>query len=152
MWVRKHLTVLDILADILLASAYAALAISASPDAVLYSSEAALSQRLIISAWTSGLILNVFVTGAIAGRLWWMARTMASLTVIPTNRFASSIYIVVESGAIPVVTGAIVLAFCVSNDLATFSVVDVASQLTVRVHLSFLCFRTRDPRLHFGRD
>ncbi|KAF8554857.1 hypothetical protein OG21DRAFT_1496686 [Imleria badia] len=86
--------------------------------------------RLTISAWTSGLTLNVSVTGAIVGRLWWMTQTMASLSATSTNRFASSIYIVVESGAIPAVTAVAVLALSVTNSLAVFSVVDVASQLT----------------------
>ncbi|KAG6369087.1 hypothetical protein JVT61DRAFT_1503 [Boletus reticuloceps] len=47
-----------------------------------------------------GFTLNVSVTLAIAGRLWWTSRTIASLTGTSINRFASSIYLIVESGAI----------------------------------------------------
>ena len=43
------------------------------------------------------ITLNVSVTMAIAGRLWWMGRTTSSLT---SRRYAFLIYVTVECGAI----------------------------------------------------
>ncbi|KAF8554862.1 hypothetical protein OG21DRAFT_1011122 [Imleria badia] len=126
------------------ASAYAISAISMLPNAGLYGTVG----TLIISTWVSGLILNVSVTGAIAGRLWWMGRTIASLTATSTNRFASSIYIVIESGAINVVTGTAMFALTISNSPAASSAVDVASQLTALAPLLIVVQVAQADRCH----
>lgn len=120
--------VLHILSDIL-GSAYAASAVSVLPNNGLYGS---VTKSLIISAWAFGFALNVFVTGAIVTRLLRMGRTMTSLTAISTNRFATTIYIVVESGAISAVTNVVVLALFASNSPVALSGMDVAAQLIVR--------------------
>ena len=95
---------------------------------------------LLITAWVLDLILNVSITVAIAGRLWWMDRTMAALTATRTNRYASSIYLAVESGAISTVTHTVLLALYASRNLTVYTGLDVASQLVVCVHQpSFSC-------------
>ncbi|KAF8547539.1 hypothetical protein OG21DRAFT_1517252 [Imleria badia] len=125
--------------------AYAASAVSTLPNNGLYGSA---TTSLIISAWAFGFVLNLSVTGAIVTRLWRMGRTMASLTAIPTNRFASSIYIVVESGAISAVTNAVVLALFASNSPAALSGMDVAAQLIVLTPLLIMVQAGRTSRDH----
>ncbi|KAI9573383.1 hypothetical protein HD554DRAFT_2264339 [Boletus coccyginus] len=84
---------------------------------------------LAISAWVLNITLNVFVTMAIAGRLWWMGRTTASLTSTQTNRFALSIYVVAESGAIFAGADIIALVLYALNSPGFLIGVDIASQL-----------------------
>ena len=109
------------LADVVLGAAY----VSALPN------DGSVSTPLIISAWAVGFTLNVFVTGAIVARFWRMGRTIASLTATSTNRFASSIYLVVESGAIVAVAGVGVIVLFALNSPASLSGLDVACQLVV---------------------
>ena len=82
--------------------------------------------------------LNISVTVAIATRLWWMGRTTASLTATDThtNRFASSIYIIIESGAITLVCDAVLLALFTSNNPLFSAALGVIAQLAVCVALS----------------
>ena len=84
--------------------------------------------------------LNVSVTVAIAGRLWWIDRTVASLTATRTNRHVSSIFVVVESGAISAVTTIVIFLLYVTNNPAAVNGLDVAAQLVVCVYSSFLSF------------
>ena len=86
---------------------------------------------LIISTWVLEFTLNTLITGAIVARLWKMGQTIASLTGTSTNRFASSIYLMVESGSIVVVPAVSVLVLFASNSPAAQSAVDVACQLVV---------------------
>ena len=130
MLVRELPVVFDMLADILLGSAYAASAVPNDGSSVMSS--------LILSAWVFGFTLNVSVTVAIVGRLWWMGRKMASLTITRVNRYASLIYLVVESGAISAVTSTVVVALYANPTALTG--LDIASQLVVCVHSSFLSF------------
>ena len=127
----------DIPTDILLGSAYASSTLSTRPNYGF-----PVSADLLLSAWVIGFILNVSVTLAIAGRLWWMGRTMASLTSTSTG-FVSSIYIVVESGALSAVANTVVLALYA--DPAALTGLDVASQLVVCVRPSFSFFRLLGP-------
>ena len=127
------------LTDTLLGSCYAASAVSALPNNELYGS---VMTSLVISGSVAGFILGVSVTGAIVARLWWMGRTIALLTTTSTNRFASSIYVVVESGAIALVAGAFLFALFASKSPGTLAGFDVDSQLIVRAHLSPLLLRT----------
>ncbi|KAN0088941.1 hypothetical protein V8E55_005998 [Tylopilus felleus] len=89
------------------------------------------SVKLIISAWVFGFIHNVSVTGAIVTRLWWMGRIIASSTGTPTNGFASSIYIIVESGAISLACSIVVLVLFATLSPASFASLDVFAQLAV---------------------
>lgn len=93
---------------------------------------------LVIATWVLDMILNVPATVAIAGRLWWMGRGVASLTATRTNRYASSMYIVVESGAISAVTGTVAIAFFTWSNPASLTAFDVVCQLLVLIHLTFL--------------
>ncbi|KAF8142149.1 hypothetical protein EV363DRAFT_1392524 [Boletus edulis] len=130
--VRELLVVLDMLADILLGSAYASSAVLAYPNVDLYDP---VVSSLVIPAWVSGITLSISVTGAIVARLWWMGQTMASLTATSTNRFASSICIAVESGAISVVINLVVVVLYSLNSPAALTGLDVSSQLAVLTSL-----------------
>ncbi|KAI9573429.1 hypothetical protein HD554DRAFT_2035247 [Boletus coccyginus] len=115
-----------IVANTPLATGYSATAISASPNVGLYDS---VVPGLIISAGVLDTTLNVSVTTAIAGRLWWMGRTTAPLTSTRTNRYTLSIYVVIESGAIFAGANIIALALYVSNKNASSAGFTIASQV-----------------------
>ncbi|KAG6374625.1 hypothetical protein JVT61DRAFT_3988 [Boletus reticuloceps] len=103
-------------------SAYAASIISTSSNRGL-----PVSSYLLVSAWAFGFTTNVSVTLAIAGRLWRMGRKFDSLTGTRTNRFASSIYLVVESGAISAVSSTVVLALYANP--AALTGLDISAQV-----------------------
>ncbi|KAF8433275.1 hypothetical protein L210DRAFT_3633200 [Boletus edulis BED1] len=85
----------------------------------------------VISAWVTGSILNVIVSGGIVARLWWIGRTIASLTATSTNRFASSIYMVIESGAITAVCSTAVFALLKLKSPIFLTSLDIITQLIV---------------------
>ncbi|KAI9573449.1 hypothetical protein HD554DRAFT_874696 [Boletus coccyginus] len=105
---------------------YSVTAMSANPNVGQYGS---VVPNLAISAWVLDITLNVSVTMAIAGRLWWMGRMMASLTSTRSNRYAFSIYVVIESGAIFTGTSVVSLVFYVLNNPGVSIGVDITSQL-----------------------
>ncbi|KAI9457156.1 hypothetical protein HD554DRAFT_2302020 [Boletus coccyginus] len=109
-------------------SVCAAAAASALLNIGLYGS---VTTSLVISGSATGFTLNLSVTGAIVARLWWMNRTIALLTTTSTNRFASSIYVVVESGTISLLAGAFLLALLVSKSPSALTGFDADSQLVV---------------------
>ena len=125
------------LADILLGTSYSTMTVAALPNVGLYGSVA---PDLIISAWVLDMTLNFFVTVVIAGRLWWIGRQLASLTGTRTNRYASSIYVVVESGALAAATNIVMFALYASNSPALEAGLNVGPQLAVCVQLLFLSF------------
>jgi hypothetical protein len=137
------------LTGILLGVGYSSEAVSALPNVGLHGS---VVSGLVIATWAFDMILNVSVTVAIAGRLWWMDRTMASLTATLTNRYTSSIYLVVESGAISAVAGTIVIALFAWSNPASLTGFDVVCQLLVWVHLSFLLLRALNYFILAGFD
>ena len=108
------------LADVMLGVAY-----------VSVQEDGSVSTSLIISTWVLEFTLNTFAMGAIVARLWKMGQTIASLTAASTNRFASSIYLMVESGGIVAFAAVSVLALFASSSPATSSGIDVACQLIV---------------------
>ena len=108
------------LADVMLGAAYVSMQKNGS-----------VSTSLIISSWVLEFTLNLFVTGAIVARLWKIGQTIVSLAATSTNRFASSIYLMVESGGIVAVAGVSVLALFASNSPVTLSIVDIVCQLIV---------------------
>ena len=114
--------------------------------------DSSVSTSLIISTWVLGFTFNAFVTGAIVTHLRKMGQTIASLTGTSTNRFASSIYLMVESGGIAAVVGVGVLALFASNSPATSSGLDVVCQLVVWVHPSFLLLRALSCFVSAGID
>ena len=116
----------DKLTDLFLGAAYAA------SNHGVYTS---VTTSFIVSAWALEFTLNVFVTGAIVARLWQMGQTMASLTATPTNRFASSIYLIVESGGIIAIASTVVVALFASSSPASVTGFDVVCQVLVWVHL-----------------
>ena len=125
------------LADILLGTVYTTTALSATPNIGLYGS---VIPDLVIAASVLDMILNVSVTVAIVGRLWWMGRKLASLTDTRTNRNTSAIYVVVESGAIFATANLVILVLYALNSPTLMAGLDVNSQLAVCVLLSFLSF------------
>ena len=86
-----------------------------------------------MTAWILSIVLNVSVTVAIATRLWWIDRTVASLTASRTNRYTSTIFIVIESGAVFAATTISMLALYITNGSASLTGLDIASQLAVCV-------------------
>ncbi|KAI9573422.1 hypothetical protein HD554DRAFT_868842 [Boletus coccyginus] len=84
---------------------------------------------LYISAWVIDIALNVSVTMAIAGRLWWMGRKTDPLTSTRTNLFALHVYATIESGAIFAGANIISLALYISNSPGFLATVSVASQV-----------------------
>ncbi|KAI9457170.1 hypothetical protein HD554DRAFT_2143345 [Boletus coccyginus] len=132
------------------ASAYAASAVlSTLPNEGLYGS---VTTSLMISAWVFSSILDASVTGATVTRLWQMDRTMASLIATPINRFASSIYIIVESGTISVVCSSVVLALFVTDSPGALTGLDVVSQLAALWTLSIIVLVGRTNRYHIPSD
>jgi hypothetical protein len=130
--------VLDTLADIVLGIAYTVSAMSSLPNVGLYGS---VVPDLVIAASVIDMTLNVSVTVAIVGRLWRMGRKLASLTDTRANQNASSIYVIVESGAIFAAANIVMLALYALNSPALMAGLDVASQLAVCVRPSFLLIR-----------
>ncbi|KAN0073829.1 hypothetical protein V8E55_012083 [Tylopilus felleus] len=120
-----------ILAACCMGCGYAASAVPAPPNGGLYGS---ISTSLLISACAFGVTLNVSVMLAIVTRLRWMGRTISALTNFSSNRYAASIYIVIQSGCIYVICGVVVLALFTSNSPAALTVLDVIAQLAVCVH------------------
>ncbi|KAI9573362.1 hypothetical protein HD554DRAFT_861945 [Boletus coccyginus] len=113
-----------ILVAVSIGTAYSGTAISARPgfdwhDSVVFG--------LVTSAWVLDITLNVSVTMAIAGRLWWIGRTAASMT--RTNRYALSVYATVESGAIFTGANIISLALYVSHNFGFPTALNVSSQV-----------------------
>ena len=93
---------------------------------------------LIIVAWALGCTLNLSITVTIVARLWRMNRTIASLTATSSNRFGSTIHAIIESGAIATACSIAVLALFVSSSPFALPALDVFSQVTVGIYLSYL--------------
>ncbi|KAI9573461.1 hypothetical protein HD554DRAFT_2325775 [Boletus coccyginus] len=115
-----------LVANIPLGVAYPGVTLLARPNVGPYGS---VVPALVISAWVLDITLNVSVTMAIVGRLWWMGRTIASLTSTRSNRFAFSIYVVVESGAIFAGANIISLLLYALNNPALSTGLNITSQL-----------------------
>jgi len=111
-----------------LGTAYSATAMTGNPNVGLYDS---VVPGLIVSAGVLDTTLNVSVTMAIAVRLWWVGWTTATLTSTPTNRYALSIYVVVESGAIFAGANIVALVLYASHNTASSVGFTIASQLAV---------------------
>ena len=115
-----------------LGSAYASSAVFSLQNDEVYSS---VTISLIISTYVPGFALYVSVAGAIVARLWWMGRTIASLTGTSTNQFAYSIYVVIRSGVIVLTANATVCAPFMSKSPAALTGLDVISQVVVCLQL-----------------
>jgi len=105
---------------------FAVSVLTAHPNVSLHTS---VVSNLIAAAWVLDMILNVLVTGAIAARLWWMGRKLASSMATRANDYASAISVVIESGAIMLATNIAILALYASKSPTSFAILDVASQL-----------------------
>ncbi|KAF8552338.1 hypothetical protein OG21DRAFT_152274 [Imleria badia] len=113
-------------------SAYAASAMSVLPNHGLYGSKIS-ECPIIVSAYVFAFALNLSVTGTIVARLWWVGRTTASLSDTTPKRLASSMYVVVESGAIFVVNNTVALALFASNSPAALCGLDVSMHVGILV-------------------
>ncbi|KAI9573454.1 hypothetical protein HD554DRAFT_873416 [Boletus coccyginus] len=127
---------------------YPAAVLIAHPSIGLYGS---VVPALVISAWVLNITLNVSVTMAIAGRLWWMGRTIASLTSTRSNRYAFSIYVTVESGAIFTGANIILLLLYVSNNPGLLAGLNVTSQLATLTPLLIVVQVGLTDQYHFPR-
>lgn len=122
-----------LISDILLGCAYAA-----SVVPVLVNDDASTMTPFIISACTLAATIDVLATAAIVARLWSMGRKIAFLTGTSTNRYASSMYIVIESGTICAVFSTFIVVLFASGSHFALVALDIAAQLDVCVDSPFL--------------
>ncbi|KAI9457512.1 hypothetical protein HD554DRAFT_1774613 [Boletus coccyginus] len=106
--------------------AYSGTAMVSDPNVGLYGSVVTSD---CLSAWVLDITLNVSITTAIAGRLWWMGRTTSSLTSRRTNRYAFPIYVIVECGAIFTGANTICLLLYAWNNPGLSTGLGITSQL-----------------------
>ncbi|KAH7887272.1 hypothetical protein F5I97DRAFT_1859050 [Phlebopus sp. FC_14] len=120
-----------------MATSYAATALFAKPGASLYHS---ILSRVGLTAWSLDIAINISVTLAIAGRLWWMGRRVSSIppTADISNRYAATIYIIVESGGLFAAVTIVLLALYVRGSPLALTGMNIASQLAVLTPLLIL--------------
>ncbi|KAH7887280.1 hypothetical protein F5I97DRAFT_812801 [Phlebopus sp. FC_14] len=113
-----------------MACAYAGTVLLARPGASLYNS---VLSRLGMTGWSLDIALNISVTLAIAGRLWWMGQRVSSIssTVELPNRYAATIYTIIESGGLFAAVTIVMLALYVRGSPLALTGIDIASQLAV---------------------
>ncbi|KII83808.1 hypothetical protein PLICRDRAFT_442485 [Plicaturopsis crispa FD-325 SS-3] len=91
------------------------------------------------AGWSLDLAINVGITLAIAGRLWYMgrsvARAMSSHLPRPPNKYDSAIFTVIESGALFTTATIVILVLYCSDTAVALSFIDVATQLAATTPL-----------------
>ncbi|KAJ6508822.1 hypothetical protein C8R45DRAFT_455127 [Mycena sanguinolenta] len=107
-------------------TAYAATALLSKPDADIYA-----NTLLHIGpvGWSLDLAVNIFVTAAIAGRLWWMGRKVASLQTSSHNPYLSSILTIVESGGLFAAVTIVMLTLYEIGSPLALTGIDISTQL-----------------------
>ncbi|KAJ6561050.1 hypothetical protein DFH09DRAFT_1481398, partial [Mycena vulgaris] len=94
-------------------------------------------QALGTSSWSLDIVVNVSVTCAIAGRLWWMDRQM-SQTRIDSRGFRAPIYTIIESGAILMCATLILFILDQTGNIIAFVGLDPLTQLATLTPLLLL--------------
>jgi len=88
-----------------------------------------------LSGWALDLVVNVFVTVVIAGRLWYMGSRVATISTRNTplssrqNVYLPPIFTIIESGALFATVTIVMLALYLSNNPFTLSAMNIATQL-----------------------
>jgi len=99
--------------------------------------ESPVLSKLGVAGWSLDLAVNISVTAAIAGRLWFMGMKVSSISSSRQgyNPYLTSILTIVESGALfAVVTMVLLVLYEVGSPLA-LTVIDVATQLATTTPL-----------------
>ncbi|KAF9220927.1 hypothetical protein BS17DRAFT_291450 [Gyrodon lividus] len=111
-------------------AAYAASIILTDPATTIYTP---IVSHLGLTGWSLDISLNVSLTLAIAGRLWWMGRkvSFSSSGHLVPNRYMSVIYTVVESGGLFAAVTIIMLGLYLNGSPLAFTGMDISSQLAV---------------------
>ncbi|THH26437.1 hypothetical protein EUX98_g7751 [Antrodiella citrinella] len=94
--------------------------------------------------WITDLVLNVGVTCCIAGRLWWMGRKVAGVTVSGNgsggseNRYTRIIFTIIESGSLFAVATLVTVSLYLRGNVATVVAIDSITQLATITPLLIL--------------
>lgn len=96
--------------------------------------------RLANAGWGLNLVVNVGVTVAIVGRLWYMGNKVAAISssIISNNPYLDSILTIVESGGLyAAVTLVMLILYEIRSPLA-LNGLDIATQIAVRHYNSVI--------------
>jgi len=94
-------------------------------------------QALGTASWSLDIVVNVSVTCAIAGRLWWMDRQMAQIRA-DSRGFRAPMYTIVESGAILMCATLILFILDQTGSLIALVGLDPLTQLATLTPLLLL--------------
>ncbi|KAI0041521.1 hypothetical protein FA95DRAFT_1565321 [Auriscalpium vulgare] len=111
--------------------AYTATVLISKPDADIYANTLA---RIGPVGWSLDLAVNVTVTAAIAGRLLWMGSKVASISsrgMGPQNRYLTSVFTIVESGALFAAVTLVMLVLYLVHSPVALTGIDISVQLAV---------------------
>ena len=124
----------ELTAVLLPACAYAGIILLINPSIGIYSP---VLQTMGLVGWSLELCVNICVTIAIAGRLWYMGMRLSRATstgaseVTRSNTYASSILTLIESGAILIAVTVTILILYKTGNAAALVCTDIATQLSV---------------------
>ncbi|KAI0340625.1 hypothetical protein BDW22DRAFT_1360039 [Trametopsis cervina] len=107
-----------------MAAAYAATAI-----AVNHPITSPLFAHTALAGWSLDLVVNVCVTLAIAGRLWFFSRKIQPAVRTSGGKYQASIYTIVESGGLFAATTLAIVILYVRDSALIVNAMDVATQL-----------------------
>ncbi|KAH9942784.1 hypothetical protein B0H21DRAFT_749821 [Amylocystis lapponica] len=131
-WDRNwKICVIPFIVDIGHMAAFAATATAAVPRSNPYMG---IIKRLSIAAWSLDLAVNVSVTAAISGRLWYMGQQVSSMRggcEQSTNIYLLQIFTVVESGALFAAATLVMLILYIVGSPLAITAIDIAAQLAV---------------------
>ncbi|KAI0052060.1 hypothetical protein FA95DRAFT_1511283 [Auriscalpium vulgare] len=110
--------------------AYTATVLISRPNADIY---AHTLSKIGPVGWALDLAVNISVTAAIAGRLWWMGRKVQSISSRGQggNRYMASMLTIVESGALFAAVTFVMLILYLKHSAVTLTGIDISTQLAV---------------------
>jgi len=87
-----------------------------------------------LSGWALDLVVNIFVTVVIAGRLWLMGSRVATISSRTSRSSRQNVYLppmftIIESGALFATVTIVMLGLYLSNNPFTLSAMNIATQL-----------------------
>ncbi|OCH85715.1 hypothetical protein OBBRIDRAFT_797896 [Obba rivulosa] len=113
--------------------AYAGTIILARPGIDIFGSTL---RDLGLISWSLDITVNVTVTSAIAGRLWYMGRKLSIASSSDTriqSTYGTAMVTMIESGALYAAVTVVLLGLYVSDSPATLVAIDDATQIAVLV-------------------
>jgi len=134
-WGRnKKLTLVPLVVELCRAGvAYAGTILLARPGVDIFGSTL---RDLGLISWSLDITVNVTVTSAIAGRLWYMGKKLSIASSSDTriqNTYGTAMITMVESGALYAAVTVVLLGLYVSDSPATLVAIDDAMQIAVLV-------------------